>query len=68
VPLRVLPASALVPIALAGLFGWREFVRMHRRGFSHATKAASMGGVSAVFLVYTLAILVAIGMGAVGLP
>jgi len=68
VPLHVLPASALVPVSLAGLFGGREFVRMHRRGFSHATKAPSMGGISAVFAVYTLAILVAIGMGAAGLP
>ncbi len=68
VPLHVLPASALAPLALAGLFGWREFVRMDRRGFSNATKAASMGGISAVFLVYTLAILVAIGMGALELP
>jgi len=68
VPLRVLPVSALVPLTLAALFGGREFARMHRRGFSHATKAAAMGGISAVFAVYTLAILVAIGMGAVGLP
>jgi 1,4-dihydroxy-2-naphthoate polyprenyltransferase len=68
VPLQVLPASALVPITLAGIFGGREFARMHRRGFSHATKAASMGGISAVFAVYTLAILVAIGLGALGLP
>ena len=68
VPLQVLPAFALVPITLAGIFGGREFARMHRRGFSHATKAASMGGISAVFAVYTLAILVAIGLGALGLP
>ena len=68
VPLGVLPVSALVPIALAGAFAWREFARMHGRGFSHATKAACMGGISAVFMVYTLAILVAIGMAAAGLP
>ena len=68
VPLRVLPVSALLPMTLAGLFGWRELARMHRRGFSHRTKAPSMGGISAVFVVYTLAILVAIGMGASGLP
>ena len=68
VPLQVLPASALAPLALAGLFGWRELSRMHRRGYSHATKAPSMGGISGVFLVYTLAILIAIGLGALGLP
>lgn len=68
VPLAVLPRSALVPLALAGFFGWRELARMHRRGFSHASKAAIMGGISAVFIVYTVAILAAIGMGAAGLP
>ncbi len=68
VPLRVLPMSALAPLTLAGLFGWRELARMHRRGFSNLMKAPSMGGISAVFVVYTLAILIAIGMGAVGLP
>jgi uncharacterized membrane protein YecN with MAPEG domain len=41
---------------------------MHHRGYSHATKAAKMGGISAVFVVYTLAVLAAIGMGASGLP
>ena len=68
VPLSVLPQSGLAPLALAGLFGGRELARMHRRGFSHATKAAAMGGISAVFAVYTMAILAAIGMGAAGLP
>ena len=68
VPLAVLPQSALVPLALAGLFGARELTRMHRRGYSHATKAAAMGGISAVFMVYTGAILAAIAMGAAGLP
>jgi len=68
VPLGVLPVSALLPLALAGLFGAREFARLHRRGCSHATKAANMGGISAVFVVYTGAILAAIAMGAAGLP
>jgi 1,4-dihydroxy-2-naphthoate polyprenyltransferase len=68
VPLHVLPMSALAPIALTGAFAWRELARMHAHGFSHATKAACMGGISAVFLVYTLAILVAIAMGALGTP
>ena len=68
VPLAVLPRSALVPLALAGLFGGREVARMHRRGFSHATKAANMGGISAAFAVYTLAILLSVGMAAAGWP
>ena len=68
VPLAVLPQSALAPLALAGIFGGRTLARMHRRGYSHVTKAAAMGGISAVFAVYTAAILVAIGMAAAGLP
>jgi len=68
VPLAVLPASALVPLAAAALFAWRQFTAMRKRGFSHATKAAAMGTISAVFAVYTLAILIGIGMGALGMP
>jgi 1,4-dihydroxy-2-naphthoate octaprenyltransferase len=68
VPLGVLPASALLPIAVAARIGWRAFIAMHRRGYSHATKAASMGSISVVFVVYTLAVLSGIGLGAIGLP
>jgi 4-hydroxybenzoate polyprenyltransferase len=68
VPLGVLPAVALLPIAAAAFVGWRELVAMHRRGYSHATKAASMGGVSKVFLAYTVAVLAGIGLGTAGLP
>jgi 1,4-dihydroxy-2-naphthoate octaprenyltransferase len=64
VPLGVLAASALLPIAFAAFFGWRTFSAMHRRGYSHATKSAAMGGISAVFVVYTLAVLAGIGLGA----
>ena len=41
---------------------------MQRRGYSHATKAAAMGGISAVFLAGTVALLVAIAFKAAGLP
>jgi 1,4-dihydroxy-2-naphthoate octaprenyltransferase len=68
VPLDVVPASALAPLAVVAVFAWRELARMHRRGFSHATKSACMGGISAVFVLYTVAILLGIGMGALGLP
>ncbi len=64
IPLGVLPASGLVPLALAALFGARTLAAMHRRGYSHAGKAAAMGGVSAVFLAYTLALLLAIALAA----
>jgi 1,4-dihydroxy-2-naphthoate polyprenyltransferase len=68
VPLGVLPLSALAPLALAGIFGARTLAAMHARGYSHATKAAAMGGISAIFLVYTAAILAGIAMAAAGWP
>jgi 1,4-dihydroxy-2-naphthoate octaprenyltransferase len=67
VPLGVLPAAALVPLGAAALFAWRQFVAMRRRGFSHTTKSATMGSISAVFAVYTLAILAGIDMRALGM-
>ena len=66
VPLAVLPLSALAPLALAGFFGARTLAGMHARGYSHATKAAAMGGISAIFLAYTGAILAGIAMAAAG--
>jgi 1,4-dihydroxy-2-naphthoate octaprenyltransferase len=68
VPLGVLPVSALAPLALAALLGARTLAAMHRRGYSHPAKAAAMGGISVVFLVYTLALLAAIAFKAAGLP
>ena len=67
VPQGALPRSALVPLTVAGLFGAKTLATMHRRGYSHADKAAAMGGISAVFGVYTLALLVAIALGGLGL-
>ena len=68
VPLGVLPVSALAPLGLAALFGARTLAAMQRRGYSHATKAAAMGGISTVFLAGTVALLVAIAFKAAGLP
>jgi len=68
VPLGVLPVSALAPLGLAALYGARTMAAMRRRGYSHLTKAAAMGGISIVFLAYTLALLVAIALKAAGLP
>jgi 1,4-dihydroxy-2-naphthoate octaprenyltransferase len=53
---HVLPVVSLVPLAASALLAARESGRMHRRGYSHQTKGASMGGISAVFLTYTAAI------------
>jgi len=68
VPLDVLPASAILPLAVAAVFAWRQFAAMRACGFSHATKPTAMASISAVFAVYTLAILVGIGLGALGMP
>ncbi len=54
---RVLPRVALAPLAAGALFAARELGRMHRRGYTHRTKSASMGSISAVFLTYTAAVL-----------
>jgi len=45
-PIIVIPAMAL---------SIREFVLMHRRGYSHDTKGASMGSISRIFMYYTVA-------------
>lgn len=68
IPLRVLPASAAVPLLAAAAFGARTLGRMHRRGYSAATKASAMGGISAIFVAFTLAMLSAIAMRGAGWP
>lgn len=44
--------AGIAVLPFAGL-GYREFVTMHRRGYSHHTKGPSMGGISRVFLLFT---------------
>jgi len=66
IPLGVLPRAALLPLALAGAFGARTLAQMHRNGYSAENKAAAMGGISAIFVVYTLALLACIAMRAWG--
>ena len=68
IPLGVLPASAAAPLGVAALFGARTLARMHRTGYSAANKAAAMGGISAIFVVYTLAVLSGIAFRAWGWP
>ncbi len=64
IPLGVLSLATAIPLALVAAIGWRELRAMHARGFSHATKAACMGGISKVFMAYTAAILLATGVAA----
>ncbi len=64
IPLRVLSVEALVPLAAVAVAGWRERSAMHRRGFAHATKSAQMAGISKLFILYTVALLLGIGLTA----
>ena len=49
------PFWALAPILVILVPVSLELIAMHRRGFSHGTKEASMGGISKIFLLFTLA-------------
>lgn len=53
---KLAAATALGSIA----FSTREFVRMHRRGYSHETKGPSMQLIARVFLVFTVTTLAAL--------
>ena len=61
--LGLLPPATLAPLAAAALLTAAEYRRMHRRGYSHQTKGASMGGISKVFVLYTAAMLVSLLIG-----
>lgn len=60
-----LPRFALLPLALSALPVVAEYRTMHRRGYSHDTKGASMGSISRVFTLYTIAIVVSLAVGLV---
>jgi 1,4-dihydroxy-2-naphthoate octaprenyltransferase len=62
VPLHVLARTSWAPLAIVALVAWRELQAMHRHGFSHVTKAQCMGGISKVFLAYTIAILASLAI------
>lgn len=64
IPLGVLTVEALLPLAAVAVAGWRERSAMHRRGFSPATKSAQMAAISKVFILYTGALLLGIGLTA----
>jgi 1,4-dihydroxy-2-naphthoate polyprenyltransferase len=57
VPGVVGPVPAWSPLVIVPFFVFaiREFLVMHRRGFSHETKERSMGGISRIFLAFTAA-------------
>ena len=59
--------SKLMPLLmlLAALPAAREYRRMFTEGFSHQTKSSVMGGISRVFLIFSLAYLLGLLPGAV---
>ncbi|MGD8378066.1 MAG: prenyltransferase [Gammaproteobacteria bacterium] len=60
----ILTLPAVIPLALAALVSASEYRRMHGRGFSPATKAASMASISKVFVAFTAALLIALSISA----
>ena len=61
--LRVLPPWAFLPMVLSAAHAWRTLAAMRGRGWSHATKAPNMGGISLVFIVFTLCLLASLALG-----
>jgi len=59
----VFPWWAAVAIAAAAVPAVIEYRRMHRRGFIQATKGPSMGSISKIFALYTLAMWLSLGLG-----
>lgn len=59
IPLGILSWRAILTLAPAALFAARTYATMHRRGYGHATKLPSMGGIALVFITYSAALLVA---------
>lgn len=64
--LRVLPPWAFLPMVLSAAHAWRTLAAMRARGWSHATKAPNMGGISLVFIVFTLCLLASFALGRAG--
>jgi 1,4-dihydroxy-2-naphthoate octaprenyltransferase len=60
----VLPRASLPGFAAAAALSGRQLVAMRRRGYTHATKGASMGGISSIFLLYTAAFVVGLALDA----
>jgi 1,4-dihydroxy-2-naphthoate octaprenyltransferase len=52
--LGVLPFAALLPMLLPAGLAAKSLAAMKQRGWSHATKAPNMGGISLVFIVFTV--------------
>jgi len=60
IPLGVLSAWGAVPLVAVGAAAVKISRGMHARGYAHATKGPSMGGISGIFVLYTAAMLTAL--------
>ena len=58
----IIPALSAYLVPAAASATVLEYLRMHRRGYSHATKGPSMGSISRVFLIYSFILLVSLGV------
>jgi 1,4-dihydroxy-2-naphthoate polyprenyltransferase len=57
----LLPRWSIIPVAVSAGLSMKEYRRMHRRGYTHETKGPSMGSISRVFLLYTVAVVISLG-------
>jgi 1,4-dihydroxy-2-naphthoate octaprenyltransferase len=58
--LKLFPVTALIPFALGAILTLPVYRGMFRRGFRHETKGPSMGGISQIFMIFTLTMIAAI--------
>jgi 1,4-dihydroxy-2-naphthoate octaprenyltransferase len=63
-----LPFLALAPMLVAAVLAWKTLSAMAARGWSHATKGPNMGGISLVFVVFTLCLLASLALAGPAVP
>jgi 1,4-dihydroxy-2-naphthoate octaprenyltransferase len=62
------PCIALAPMLVAAILAWKALSAMMARGWSHATKGPNMGGISLVFVVFTLGLLASLALAGWAIP
>lgn len=60
----VFPRITVVTTLIAAGLSLGTYRRMHRQGFSHATKGPSMGAISRIFVYYSLGVVVPLALSA----
>lgn len=61
----VLPIWTLITLALSLVLVVPTYREMHRTGFSHSTKGASMGRISRVFVLFSVAVAAGLAIGTI---